>query len=147
MKLALMMAAGLALAAQSTNPPIVRTAVRASQVREPAVPVASVRVVMPNGTVVYAQLDGSFQLDTRTSPPTLRVVSATPPATINTPTYHQIMMGADGTYAVPDGTKSTVYRNGLLQMPGIDYVLLPTGLRFLGERCCEADEIVVIAIY
>lgn len=52
-----------------------------------------------------------------------------------------------GTYTVPDGKKITVYRNGLLQMPGIDYATTITGIRFLGEQCCEADEIVVIAIY
>lgn len=146
MKYLLMLLCVGGLFAQDSNS---GTKVRPSQLKEPVVSVASVRIVMPSGTVIYAQLDmGAFTLDTTTTPPTLRVTgSTTPPTTIATPTYHQIYLSADGTYPVPDGKKGTVYRNGLLQMPGIDFVLQPNGVRFLGEACCEADEIVVIAIY
>lgn len=133
--------------AQNTRPGLITsppspTRARASQVKDPPVPAASVRIVMPDGTAIYAQIDmSSFVLDTTTTPPTLRVKTATPA----TSEYIQIYRNADGTFTLPEGAVQVVYRNGLLQLAGHDYTISGTLLRF-HDNCCEADENVTVKV-
>ena len=122
------------------------TRIRAVQVKEPPVAAASVRIVMPSGAVIYAQLAAdSFVLDTTTSPPTLRIKAA-PATTIE---YHQVWRDANGGngFTLPAGTLTliSVYRNGLLQMAATDYTVAGNVLTLL-DPCCEADEIVTVSI-
>jgi hypothetical protein len=120
------------------------TRIRAVQVKEPPVAAASVRIVMPSGAVVYAQLAAdSFVLDTTTSPPTLRIKAA-PATTIE---YHQVWRDANGGngFTLPTGTLISVYRNGLLQMPTTDYTVAGTVMTLM-DPCCESDEIVTVSI-
>lgn len=129
------------LAGQDVNT-AASTRIRASQVKEPTVAAASVRIVMPNGTVVYAQLAAdSFVLDTTTSPPTLRVKMPTVPAT----QHYQVYRDADGGngFTLPTGTLVAVFRNGVLQWPVGDYTVAGGVLKF-ADPCCEADEIVSV---
>ena len=129
-------------AAQTT--PRETTRIRAVQVKEPTVAAASVRIVMPNGTVVYAQLAAdSFVLDTTTSPPTLRI-KATQATTVEYVQIYRDAAGGTG-FTLPAGTLISVYRNGLLQMPTTDYTVAGTVLTLL-DPCCEADEIVTVSI-
>jgi len=120
------------------------TRIRAVQVKEPPVAAASVRIVMPSGAVVYAQLAAdSFVLDTTTSPPTLRI-KATPATTIEYVQVYRDAAGGNG-FTLPAGTLISVYRNGLLQMPTTDYAVAGTVLTLL-DPCCESDEIVTVSI-
>ena len=127
----------------STQP----TQPRASQIKEPNVPKASVRVVLPNGVVVYAVLDASLVLDMTTSPPTLRNAQSTTmryfPKTVSLP---PMGTGPDGYFPLPAGTVEGVYRNGLWLTEGRDYSI-PAGKLLFTLPCCEADEALAVTLW
>lgn len=152
-RIIILFAAGLSLLAagrlqaQDSNASTgaISTRVRSSQIKEPRVPAASVRIVLPSGVVVYAQLDpDGFAIDTATNPPTLRVKTVPPPAPAALE-HIQIYRNSDGTFTLPAGRVVTVHRNGLLTLAPWDYTIDGTVLRFQ-DTCCEADEIVVVAV-
>lgn len=131
--------------AQNDAPPV--TQPRASQIKEAPVAAASVRVVMPDGSVVYAQLDATtLVLDTTTKPPTLR---ARPAVVVSEfPKFYQLERNASLQFVVPPGTVYSVYRNGLLMFRDIDYTVVNGLLTFKdGHECCQPDEIVTATVY
>lgn len=132
--------------AQNGTPPV--TQPRASQIKEAAVAAASVRVVLPDGTVVYAQLDATtLILDTSTKPPTLR---ARPAVVVSEfPKFYQLERNASLQFVVPPGaTVYSVYWNGLLMFKDIDYTVTNGLLTFKADHeCCQPDEIVTATVY
>ena len=120
---------------------------RASQIKDEAVAAASVRVVLPDGSVVYAQLDATtLILDTTTKPPTLRARPVT--AVSEFPKFYQLERNAALQFVLPPGSIYSIYRNGLLMFRDIDYTVVNGLLVFsAGHECCESDELITVAVY
>jgi len=99
----------------------------------------AIRVLTPTGWV-YAQPDGSIQIDVAANPPVIRAVTAreTVDRFVVVDPTQAFTMSAE----VAAGAVVAVYRNGLLMAEGEDYTAAGRDVLFLPQQPVGAGDIV-----
>lgn len=145
MKLLIALLAVSAFAQDATAP---GTQPRASQIKEPVVAAPSLKLLIPGALPIYVRLDPDvFTLDTSTNPPTLRIKMQAQAAPV--PFIYPLTRNADMSFTMPTalGRYVSIHRNGVLQLPIVDYDIVGSTLKFRSNDCCEADENITAQVY
>jgi len=100
--------------------------------------------------IILVQLDSSLVLDTSGAVPVLRAAPTVVPVPVRkTDTFHNVGGTSPMTLtAVPSSTfEPLVFRNGLIQEPGMDYTLTGQSLAFKAEVCLTVTDSVMVIYY
>jgi hypothetical protein len=118
-----------------TNAPV--TKLPWPMVAAPPTSFTAIQVLTPTGWI-WAQPDGSIQIDTASSPPVIRAVTAAATEQVDTIVVSAATQSFSLSAAPRAGTAVKVYRNGLLMASTNDYALTGQTVTFV-----EAQEIAV----